>query len=406
MGFVMVDDTGAVIEDLTVYNTVNGCVTNPPGTFRGTAASQWDHYTSRPARAVCGGCHANIDFAAGEGHIVQTDDEKCGLCHKPYTGNEYDLSVTGAHTVEYKSNQLDGLLIQIKEVTNGGPGRSPAVIFSASNKYGPINPNALDRLRFKLSGPNEDFDFYASEDAPGKIVQSGSDWSYRFTTKLPKDAAGSYSVSFEARNLQDIDVGGNEPEEVRDTAENYLFAFAVTDDEAAPRRLVVDDAKCENCHANLALHGGNRHNGGEYCQVCHMPGAVGETEVVEGEEDSIHFKYMIHKIHRGEALEFGYAIGGHDYSEVLFPGDLRRCDTCHLAGTATVPLPDDVLPTESPITPINPVMLPTTAACLSCHDSDGAAAHADANTSDNLGESCAACHGETKTFSVTRVHAR
>jgi len=50
--------------------------------------------------------------------------------------------------------------------------------------------------------------------------------------------------------------------------------------------------------------------------------------------------------------------------------------------------------------------LPTTSACLSCHDSDGAAAHADANTSANLGESCEACHGETKTFSVVRVHAR
>ncbi len=109
-------------------------------------------------------------------------------------------------------------------------------------------------------------------------------------------------MSFEARNLQDIETGAG-AEEVRDTAENYLFAFAVTDDEAAPRRLVVDDAKCENCHANLSLHGGNRHNGAEYCQVCHMPGALGETEVVEGEEDSIHFKYMVHKIHRGEELE-------------------------------------------------------------------------------------------------------
>ena len=43
---------------------------------------------------------------------------------------------------------------------------------------------------------------------------------------------------------------------------------------------------------------------------------------------------------------------------------------------------------------------PTTAACLSCHDSEGAAVHASTN-SNELGEACAACHGDGKTFSVT-----
>ncbi|MBT8053462.1 MAG: hypothetical protein KJN69_06175, partial [Gammaproteobacteria bacterium] len=63
------------------------------------------------------------------------------------------------------------------------------------------------------------------------------------------------------------------------------------------------------------------------------------------------------------------------------------------------------LPTHSPSTPLTE-MMPATSACLSCHDSFNAAAHADANTSSNLGESCGVCHGEGKTYSVERVHAR
>ena len=137
--------------------------------------------------------------------------------------------------------------------------------------------------------------------------------------------------------------------------------------------------------------------------------------------ESIHFKYMIHKIHRGVELQNGYVVYGYrgsvnDFSDVEFPGDLRNCESCHITSdldatpailpTYTVPLPDDVLSTLSPHTQINPIMLPTTSACLSCHDSDDAAAHADANTSSNLGESCATCHGNGKTYSVERVHAR
>jgi len=50
-------------------------------------------------------------------------------------------------------------------------------------------------------------------------------------------------------------------------------------------------------------------------------------------------------------------------------------------------------------------MQPIAAACLACHDSDYAAAHADTNTS-IFGEACTNCHGEGKTFAVEKVHAR
>lgn len=410
MEFFLLDADGEVADEQKVNLSVAGCVGNAPYTFRGSAGVLHSNWMTRPTRAACGGCHEYgdhaIDWETGENHAggPQDDDEFCSLCHKADSGEEYDSSVRGAHIVERNSKQLNGVLVQIKSVTNTGPGLRPTVTFSAKNKGGAINPNNLNRLRFRLAGPNEDFSFHEQENAVGQAVATGSDWSYTFDTKLPMDAEGSWSVSFEARDLVTIETHEGE-DEVRDQSENYLFPIAVTDATPVPRRLVVDDEKCENCHSNLALHGGNRHNGGEYCQNCHMPAATGETEVVEGEEDSIHFKYMIHKIHAGAQLEFGYAVGGHVYDEVHFPRDLSDCEACHVDDSYELPLPQGVLPTVTP----NPnsftdELQPIAAACLSCHDSFVAAAHADANTG-GLGESCEACHGEGKTYAVSRVHA-
>ncbi|MCJ7815291.1 MAG: hypothetical protein MUP31_04480, partial [Xanthomonadales bacterium] len=342
-------------------------------------------------------------------------DDNCGICHKPYTGNEYDISVTGAHTVEYKSNQLPGILVNIVSITSTNPNRSPLVTFTISDKFGPIDPNSLNRLLFNLSGPNDDFAFYVQESVVGKArqVEGTSNWTYQFTAKVPKDATGSYTLGAEGRKPELINPGQANEIEHNDQMQNITYAFAVTDAEPMARRQVVDDAKCENCHANLSLHGENRHDANGYCETCHMPGATDAVvrPAIDNPPESIHFKYMIHKIHRGEELQNGFVVYGyrgsvHDFGEVLFPGDLRNCESCHLAGTYTLPLPADVLPTLSPNTAINPIMLPTAAACLSCHDSDDAAAHADANTSANLGESCATCHGNGKTYAVERVHAR
>jgi OmcA/MtrC family decaheme c-type cytochrome len=167
--------------------------------------------------------------------------------------------------------------------------------------------------------------------------------------------------------------------------------------------VAVDDANCESCHANLALHGGGRTNP-QYCNTCHNPARVDIAVPAE----SVHFKWMIHKIHRGEDLEKGYVVtrsrGTFDFSEVDYPGDLRNCEKCHVNDSYLLPLPDDLLPTTTSKALWEP-MQPTAAACLSCHDSDDTASHAFANTT-IFGESCATCHGEGMTFAVEKVHAR
>jgi hypothetical protein len=411
--FYMLDQSsGDVIQEMAVDTTIFGCATNPPGVMMGEPGEQHTAWMTRPSRAACGACHDDIDFTSGEDHPPQANDDSCSTCHVPSSGTEYDRSVDGAHTVAYKSNQLAGVLVEILEVESTAPGSRPRVTFSLGDKYGSLDPAELSRLRFAIAGPNEDFDYYVQEEAVGNLVKRGANWTYQFKTRLPVLARGSYSIGVEGR-IDDVVINAGEENEfeMEDQIQNFIYSFAVTDEEVMPRRMVVDDAKCEACHLNLSLHGSNRHDATGYCDTCHRPDATDAAvrPAGTGPDQSIHFKYMIHKIHRGIELERGYVVYGyrsalHDFSHVEFPGDLRNCESCHVDDSYTLPLPAGVLDTVTPRDYWDP-MQPAAAACLSCHDSLGAAAHAEANTSD-LGESCSLCHGTDAAFSVERVHAR
>ena len=394
------------IQELSVFTTPFGCVGNPPGNFRGEAGVQHTNWLDHPSRKTCGSCHDYIDWDSGDGHsdfnIAQPNDEKCAGCHKPETGVEYDRSVRGTHLPHYKSSQFPGVILAFLDIADTDPGDTPTVTFSLTSKNGALHPSSLNRLRLVLSGPTEDYSFYADETVGSSAVAKGNNWTYTFETPLPMDAEGSYTVSMEGRNEVEVDFGDGLSEE-RDYAENPIMAFAVTDATAVPRRMVVDDAKCESCHLNLRLHGSNRHDV-QYCSTCHTPSLVDIATPAE----SVHMKWMIHKIHRGEELENGYVVvrsrGTYDFSHIEFTGDLRNCDACHVNNSQQLPVADGALPTITNNAWWTP-MEPQAAACLSCHDDDSSAAHAYSNTT-FFGESCSTCHGEGKDAAVDKVHAR
>jgi OmcA/MtrC family decaheme c-type cytochrome len=184
----------------------------------------------------------------------------------------------------------------------------------------------------------------------------------------------------------------------------------ISDTEAQPRRDVVDLDRCNVCHDQLALHGGQRFKI-EECVICHNP-LVTDAEVRPDEEmpaESVHFKWLIHRLHTGHELArdftvYGYRGSVHNYNHVGYPGDRRNCEACHRPGTYSVPLPDEALATPTERDIYSP-MLPAAAACLSCHSSVDAAAHAYVNTAP-FGESCAACHGDERDHAVPRIHSR
>ena len=89
------------------------------------------------------------------------------------------------------------------------------------------------------------------------------------------------------------------------------------------------NAACNRCHDVLSAHGGSRQDV-KLCVTCHQPQTVDPDT-----GNTVDMKVMVHKIHRGEFLpsvEAGtpYVIIGnqqsvHDFSNVVFPQDIRNC---------------------------------------------------------------------------------
>ncbi|MCU1347569.1 MAG: hypothetical protein JWO56_599 [Acidobacteria bacterium] len=146
-------------------------------------------------------------------------------------------------------------------------------------------------------------------------------------------------------------------------------------------------SSCNNCHDPLSAHGGSRQDV-KLCVLCHSPQT---TDAQSG--NTVDFKVMVHKIHRGASLPsvragipyriYGFGNAILDFSTVVYPQDLRNCANCH-EGTD---------PAARPVQASSWYTEPTRASCGSCHDSidwaTGANHPAGAQTSD---QSCASCH--------------
>ncbi len=368
-----------------------------------------------PTIEACGSCHDDINFATGKNHVAgaYTDSSQCASCHKPQGQYEYDASVAGAHTVPYKSTQLKYPKINIISLTNTAPGQNPVLQFTITDKSGNLMDLAqfggsAGRLSANISGPTTDYATHLPSETISGATYNNGVATYTLKTKIPADAKGSFALELEGRITTNI-IKGGDPSQIiaqRDAADNVVKYFAVTDSTVVPRRTVVAVANCNKCHDKLQLHGSNR-NQTEACAVCHIPSLTMASQP-SGTTESVSFQNMVHKIHTGESLEGDYILSSTNFKEVLYPGDRRNCGACHVGTSYTVPLPAGNLSVTTPKNFWSPTM-PTAAACLGCHDSVSAAAHAFLNTA-NFGtmsaESCAVCHKEGAEFAVSQVHAR
>jgi OmcA/MtrC family decaheme c-type cytochrome len=376
------------------------------------SASQSANWLTKPTRAACGSCHDDVNFVTGENHPggPQASDGACARCHIPEGDLEFDASVRGAHTIPRFSRELQGVQFDILSIKNTQPGQNPQVSLKITDKEGfPIETSQMSSLNLVIAGPNTDFATYWSENVL-TTPSTGGVVTYTFKKGIPSDAKGSYTVGVEGYRNVTIQAGTPDESTVRDVGYNKTLAFAVTDESAVSRRVVVTTESCNSCHGALALHGTIRQEV-QYCVMCHNPNNTDTARrpADQAPPESIHFKTLVHKIHRSEALEGDFTVYGfnnvpHNYNEVTFPGDLRNCEKCHEAATEQIDLPKGLLPSVAPRSYINP-MQPATAACLSCHDTQAAASHAYLNTSP-IGESCPVCHGPDSVYSVDKVHAR
>ncbi len=152
---------------------------------------------------------------------------------------------------------------------------------------------------------------------------------------------------------------------------------------------IAATANCNRCHDPLAVHGGGRQEV-KYCVSCHNAGSVDPNST-----NTVDFKVMIHKIHRGANLPsvqagepyviYGFRDSINDFSDVRFPQDIRNCVNCH-AGSATGAGLDYLTLTSQGD---NWSVYATQAACGSCHDDVDFSTHAGGQTDDS---NCASCH--------------
>jgi OmcA/MtrC family decaheme c-type cytochrome len=306
---------------------------------------------------------------------------------------------------------LPGTVLEILAVDNAAPGKQPIVTFSVKDKSGKPIQLAGMRLSIVLAGPTSDYSTYVSEDVTKSTGPGDGRYFYTFQKPIPADAKGTFTMGIEGYRSVTLLQGTKKEMTVRDAGVNKTFSFSVDGSPVEQRREIVSLAKCNGCHSNFSLHGDNR-NTIEQCVLCHNPNADDSpyrpANLMPAE--SIDMRHMIHKIHTGEEIGKPYVIIGrggslNDFGEVRYPGDRRNCSACHVNGSEQPPLNENLLPVKSPRGLLNP-MGPVTAACTGCHTGIAASSHALSNTTEKLGEACAACHATDYAFGVPKVHAR
>jgi OmcA/MtrC family decaheme c-type cytochrome len=246
----------------------------------------------------------------------------------------------------------------------------------------------------------EQYTTYTTKVATGTVVSStnqpGADsggtttvlgngaYQYVFKTQAP--------AGFDTTATNTIGVYGSRNLTTYGLTTNYAsttFNFVPNGAKVTHTRDVIETASCNQCHEQLSAHGGSR-RGVNLCVMCHTP-----QNVDPNSGNTVDFKYFIHRIHMGSSLPSVVAggtysitnsFGTSNYSTVVDPANVQRCEVCHQQTTGAA---------QAKAFMSNPSRV----ACGSCHDNINFATGANHpggfQTDDTQ---CANCHipqGET-----------
>lgn len=403
----------------------------------------------RPVRDNCSSCHDDVvyDEPVPDGRRlhsggIQMDDSSCRGCHPEASGI---AGIRDSHFVDALDPDAPVLDLEIAEArgTAGGPA-TVRIRVTVDGMPRDILAEPLPTLRALIAGPNTDWVEFSQSTVQGggasgtltPIDATDGVFEYTFppSNALPAYAEGSWTVGLE---------GYLQSGSARLGAFSVVQAFSVDGSDVAPRRQIVSSDRCNACHVDLNFHGGQRKNP-DYCATCHNPNEVNDGRASRVETStlaipSVQLARMVHKIHAGRSLSqqpsllYGFPgpsvdnpVGApHDFGTVRYPAPLSDCTLCHEGPTYALPLGSSVQPVreqvrtciEDPDADANDFcddpfwvvtqtteIPPQTAACMSCHDSPDAAAHAELNTTPSGDESCAACHGPGRSVDVADAH--
>jgi len=447
-------DDGVDYSDVTYPQDIRNCRKCHNG--EDDATPDGDNWKNVPNKVACGSCHPDVNFDTGENHVggAQANNSACATCHPASGGlaGIEDVHLTNNATPNNQSVPAGAVnfTYDIPEVRVNA-GNEPVVTFRILaddtaldlSTYPPTGFTGGPSFVVAYAGAQDGIDSPTDYNNAGRSAGQPASVSIANLvngtqgTLTGPDADGYYIATLTAApfpagaTLRAVALQAYftqvEPAVARHT---ISVVKNVTGD--ALRRIVIDPAKCGNCHEWLELHGGSRVIAAAsdptqpaLCVMCHNPNlsssgrtvnpdeplqeatvaAVGEDPLIYPER-SMQLKNLVHGIHaadrRTEDYEFvrNFRNGIYfDFSEVTFPGVLNNCLTCHFEGTYELPLPDGVLMSTERTTTDDPaedkdailgvrdtvpnstdlVNTPTTSTCYQCHDSELAVAHMEQN---------------------------
>lgn len=428
----------------------------------GTESDNWKALPSREACGTCH-VDVDFDTGAGHVGGAVANNRLCAICHPPSAIEDYHLTTVatpnnpdvpaGLASFEYVIDEVtvnsesaavvtfhinkDGAALDLSTYPpagfTGGPSFLVAYALPQDNVAAPADYNNLGRSAGQPAS-------ISLANVAGAL--SGSPAGYTATLSSAPFPAGATlrAVAIQGTFTQtgvDLDgdpataavnVGRPTPSFVKavtgDVERRRIIKSGYVDGSGNP---VTDPAAfstatpigCLECHESLALHGGSRVNNVQVCVICHNPNLSSSgrtidpaTQTISGDvitavgsdplvypEASMHFKNLIHGIHRASDRPYEFVrnrtSGGltgfyYNWSEVTFPGNLMACTKCH-EGNSYLPgeLPAGVLVSTERTTTGDPaevrseiaaardsvpngtdwVNTPIASACYYCHDS-------------------------------------
>jgi len=287
-----------------------------------------------------------------------------------------DIATDGTVRARFRLTDPRGLPLDREGVTTPGAVATSFVVATIPNGQTQYTAYTTRIQTSPITGTSAT---QAAADAGGTYDKtSEGEYQYTFRTRAPStiDRGATHSIGvYSSRNLSEFDLGTQFSDSV--------FNFVPDGTTVKVTRDVVRTASCNQCHDPLGEHGGSRRSV-ELCVLCHSPQT---SDPDTG--NTVDLPVMVHKIHMGSSLAsvsagrpyriIGNAQSINDYSTVVFPADVRRCEVCH--------------DQKSGAAQASAYLKPNRAACGACHDNVNFATgerHASLpQISDNQ---CSTCH--------------
>lgn len=365
----------------------------------GETLADVDNWNTNPTRAACGSCHSDVNFATGENHPggIRTNDSECATCHTPDGAiTPYVFPVKTVHAIA-RTYTYDVALTMTPPAAGGYyvAGEAPLVtiVLSDPTTGTPIDHTTITEANFHHSNRSQSGSAYLFVNGPraerkpvlttAAANHTGSyanNVLYRHTNAAdddPKVAWYADRIEYQLDAIPaDMEPGtyiayvhaqSNAGKAAGNIDSVQLVTFQVG---TATEELPIATG-CTNCHADTLMHG-SRPFDVDYCGACHDYEA--QLTAVEGSGGTIWkgggannqgfgaapISRRVHGVHNGVNLNYPEEVHNtYDYSHVVFPQNVKMCQTCHADGVTS----------GTWATNANRL------ACNGCHDSDDATGH-------------------------------